>query len=95
MLKVSFELLIKCVLLVKLVSLTEKNIHHNMSSFSEPVGLGYLKTQAIEFVNYNKRQMSRIYPSGARANSSNYMPQVCNFLKMFHKVLTMHLYTFI
>ncbi|XP_023030039.1 no receptor potential A isoform X1 [Leptinotarsa decemlineata] len=54
----------------------EKNIHHNMSSFSEPNGLNYLKTQAIEFVNYNKRQMSRIYPSGARANSSNYMPQV-------------------
>lgn len=54
----------------------KKNIHHNMSSFSEPAGLNYLKTQAIEFVNYNKRQMSRIYPSGTRANSSNYMPQV-------------------
>lgn len=54
----------------------EKNIHHNMSSFSETVGLGYLKTQAIEFVNYNKRQMSRIYPKGARVDSSNYMPQV-------------------
>ncbi|XP_076255702.1 no receptor potential A isoform X1 [Rhynchophorus ferrugineus] len=54
----------------------QKNIHHNMSSFSEPAGLNYLKSQAIEFVNYNKKQMSRIYPSGARANSSNYMPQV-------------------
>ncbi|XP_047740285.1 1-phosphatidylinositol 4,5-bisphosphate phosphodiesterase [Hyalella azteca] len=54
----------------------EKNIHHNMSSFSETAGLGYLKTQAIEFVNYNKRQMSRIYPKGARVDSSNYMPQV-------------------
>ncbi|XP_047485673.1 1-phosphatidylinositol 4,5-bisphosphate phosphodiesterase-like [Penaeus chinensis] len=54
----------------------EKNVHHNMSSFSETMGLGYLKTQAIEFVNYNKRQMSRIYPKGARVDSSNYMPQV-------------------
>ncbi|XP_071056681.1 1-phosphatidylinositol 4,5-bisphosphate phosphodiesterase isoform X2 [Onthophagus taurus] len=54
----------------------QKNIHHNMSSFSEPVGLNYLKSQAIDFVNYNKKQMSRIYPSGTRANSSNYMPQV-------------------
>lgn len=54
----------------------EKKIHYNMSSFSEPLGLTLLKQQAIEFVNYNKRQMSRIYPSGARANSSNYMPQV-------------------
>lgn len=54
----------------------KKNIHHNMSSFAETAGLGYLKSQAIEFVNYNKRQMSRIYPKGTRADSSNYMPQV-------------------
>lgn len=54
----------------------KKNIHHNMSSFAETTGLGYLKSQAIEFVNYNKRQMSRIYPKGTRADSSNYMPQV-------------------
>jgi phosphatidylinositol phospholipase C beta len=47
-----------------------------MSSFAETAGLGYLKSQAIEFVNYNKRQMSRIYPRGTRADSSNYMPQV-------------------
>uniref|UniRef100_UPI0037E900AF 1-phosphatidylinositol 4,5-bisphosphate phosphodiesterase beta-4-like isoform X2 n=1 Tax=Semicossyphus pulcher TaxID=241346 RepID=UPI0037E900AF len=54
----------------------EKNIYHNMSSFNESVGLGYLKTNAIEFVNYNKRQMSRIYPKGGRVDSSNYMPQI-------------------
>ncbi|XP_073980510.1 no receptor potential A isoform X1 [Rhodnius prolixus] len=54
----------------------QKNIHHNMSSFAENTGIGYLKTQALEFVNYNKRQMSRIYPKGTRADSSNYMPQV-------------------
>lgn len=47
-----------------------------MSSFAETAGLNYLKTSAIEFVNYNKRQMSRIYPKGTRADSSNYMPQV-------------------
>nr|XP_042901648.1 1-phosphatidylinositol 4,5-bisphosphate phosphodiesterase-like [Parasteatoda tepidariorum] len=54
----------------------DKNIHHNMSSFAETAALGYLKSQAIEFVNYNKRQMSRIYPKGTRADSSNYMPQI-------------------
>lgn len=54
----------------------EKNIHHNMSSFAETAALGYLKSQAIEFVNYNKRQMSRIYPKGTRVDSSNYMPQI-------------------
>ena len=47
-----------------------------MSSFAEPAALGYLKTQAIEFVNYNKRQISRIYPKGTRVDSSNFMPQV-------------------
>lgn len=55
---------------------SEKNIHHNMSSFSETAALNYLKTSSVEFVNYNKRQMSRIYPKGTRADSSNYMPQV-------------------
>ncbi|XP_055374777.1 1-phosphatidylinositol 4,5-bisphosphate phosphodiesterase isoform X1 [Condylostylus longicornis] len=53
----------------------KKNIHHNMSSFSETAAMNYLKTNAIDFVNYNKRQMSRIYPKGSRADSSNYMPQ--------------------
>lgn len=47
-----------------------------MSSFSETAALNYLKTSSVEFVNYNKRQMSRIYPKGTRADSSNYMPQV-------------------
>ncbi|XP_041450456.1 1-phosphatidylinositol 4,5-bisphosphate phosphodiesterase isoform X1 [Drosophila obscura] len=54
----------------------EKNIAHNMSSFAESAGMNYLKQSSIDFVNYNKRQMSRIYPKGTRADSSNYMPQV-------------------
>ncbi|XP_071962625.1 1-phosphatidylinositol 4,5-bisphosphate phosphodiesterase beta-4-like isoform X2 [Antedon mediterranea] len=54
----------------------ERNIHHNMSSFNEAVGLGYIKNNCIEFVNYNKRQMSRIYPRGGRVDSSNYLPQI-------------------
>lgn len=59
----------------------ENNIHYNMSSFAETAGMNYLKQQAIDFVNYNKRQMSRIYPKGTRADSSNYMPQVSIYLK--------------
>ena len=31
---------------------------------------------SAEYVNYNKRQLSRIYPAGTRVNSSNYNPQV-------------------
>ncbi|KAF4532029.1 hypothetical protein B566_EDAN015008 [Ephemera danica] len=54
----------------------EKNIHHNMSSFAETAGLSAIKNNGIDFVNYNKRQMSRIYPKGTRVDSSNYMPQI-------------------
>ncbi|ESO09820.1 hypothetical protein HELRODRAFT_92027 [Helobdella robusta] len=54
----------------------EKNIHYQMSSFNESAAIGCLKQAAIEFVNYNKRQMSRIYPKGGRVDSSNYMPQI-------------------
>ena len=54
-----------------------------MSSFAEPAALGYLKSQAIEFVNYNKRQISRLYPKGARVDSSNFMPQVCYVYFLF------------
>lgn len=31
---------------------SERGIHYHMSSFNENTGLGYLKTQAIEFVKY-------------------------------------------
>ena len=60
-----------------------------MSSFAEPAALGYLKSQAIEFVNYNKRQISRLYPKGARVDSSNFLPQVwyVHFLFLFWSVL--------
>ena len=54
----------------------ERNIHYHMSSFSENVALQHLRQNPIEFVNYNKRQMSRIYPKGGRVDSSNYMPQI-------------------
>lgn len=41
--------------------LPEKNIHHNMSSFNESVGLGYLKTNAIEFVKYPLRNHVKMF----------------------------------
>ena len=30
----------------------------------------------MEMVNYNKRQMSRVYPKGGRVDSSNFQPQI-------------------
>nr|XP_017523223.2 1-phosphatidylinositol 4,5-bisphosphate phosphodiesterase beta-2 isoform X3 [Manis javanica] len=35
-----------------------------------------LSKGAVQFVDYNKWQMSRIYPKGTRMDSSNYMPQM-------------------
>ena len=54
----------------------EENCSYKMSSFAEATALGYLKAYAIELVNYNKKQLSRIYPKGQRFDSSNFMPQV-------------------
>ncbi|BFZ12494.1 hypothetical protein BsWGS_15532 [Bradybaena similaris] len=47
-----------------------------ITSFVETQGTSLLKEFPVEFVNYNKRQMSRIYPRGTRVDSSNFMPQV-------------------
>ncbi|XP_013393655.1 1-phosphatidylinositol 4,5-bisphosphate phosphodiesterase beta-4 [Lingula anatina] len=54
----------------------EKNIHFHMSSFNENTALGLLRNSCYELCDYNKRQMSRIYPRGGRVDSSNYMPQI-------------------
>lgn len=47
-----------------------------MSSFDERQATTLLKERPIEFVNYNKHQLSRVYPAGTRFDSSNFMPQV-------------------
>ena len=55
----------------------ERNKSYEMSSFVETVAVSRIKKDPIEFANYNKRQLSRIYPKGTRVDSSNYNPQVC------------------
>lgn len=47
-----------------------------MSSFDEKQATMLLKERPIEFVKYNKHQLSRVYPAGTRFDSSNFMPQV-------------------
>ncbi|XP_041352677.1 1-phosphatidylinositol 4,5-bisphosphate phosphodiesterase beta-1-like [Gigantopelta aegis] len=49
---------------------------YEISSFVETQGTALLKEFPVEFVNYNKYQLSRIYPRGTRVDSSNFMPQV-------------------
>ena len=40
----------------------ERNRSYEMSSFVETQTLNLLKENPVEFVNYNKRQLARVYP---------------------------------
>ncbi|KAB0404135.1 hypothetical protein E2I00_008888, partial [Balaenoptera physalus] len=53
-----------------------KNKCFEMSSFVETKAMEQLTKSPMEFVEYNKQQLSRIYPKGTRVDSSNYMPQL-------------------
>uniref|UniRef100_A0A3B3YPB7 1-phosphatidylinositol 4,5-bisphosphate phosphodiesterase n=1 Tax=Poecilia mexicana TaxID=48701 RepID=A0A3B3YPB7_9TELE len=57
---------------------TSKKINRSfqMSSFVETKALEQLTKSPVEFVEYNKLQLSRIYPKGTRVDSSNYNPQL-------------------
>uniref|UniRef100_A0A8C7W282 Phosphoinositide phospholipase C n=1 Tax=Oncorhynchus mykiss TaxID=8022 RepID=A0A8C7W282_ONCMY len=48
---------------------------YEMSSFSESKARKLAKDTGAEFVHHNSRQLSRVYPSGMRTDSSNYNPQ--------------------
>ncbi|KAM7371659.1 hypothetical protein PAMP_008876 [Pampus punctatissimus] len=54
---------------------TSQKPPNEMSSFSESEALRHIKDSGKLFVRHNSRQLSRIYPSGQRLQSSNYDPQ--------------------
>ena len=56
-----------------------------MSSFHEEKGLGFIRSKPKDYVRYNLKQNSRVYPAGSRIASSNYMPQVSNNKASFSK----------
>jgi phosphatidylinositol phospholipase C beta len=58
-----------------LLHITGKNRSYEISSFVETEGSRLLKERPVDFVNFNKRQLTRIYPKGTRVDSSNYLPQ--------------------
>ncbi|KAH9629700.1 hypothetical protein HF086_001513 [Spodoptera exigua] len=62
----------------------KKNRFYEMSSFDEKQATTLLKERPIEFVNYNKHQLSRVYPAGTRFDSSNFMPQVTMTQEIFY-----------
>ena len=45
-----------------------------MSSFGEAKAIKFAKTDCRAILEYNQRQLSRIYPAGARIDSSNLNP---------------------
>jgi len=49
---------------------------YEMSSFVETTALTQLKNDPLEFVKYNKFQLSRVYPKGTRVDSSNFLAQI-------------------
>ncbi|NXK93129.1 PLCB2 phosphodiesterase, partial [Formicarius rufipectus] len=54
----------------------QKNRSYVISSFTELKAYDLLSKFPVQFVEYNKRQMSRVYPKGTRMDSSNYLPQM-------------------
>ncbi|XP_017505055.3 1-phosphatidylinositol 4,5-bisphosphate phosphodiesterase delta-4 isoform X1 [Manis javanica] len=48
---------------------------YEISSFSETKARSLIKEAGNEFVQHNTWQLSRVYPSGLRTDSSNYNPQ--------------------
>ncbi|XP_071072225.1 1-phosphatidylinositol 4,5-bisphosphate phosphodiesterase delta-4 isoform X2 [Dasypus novemcinctus] len=48
---------------------------YEISSFSESKAKSLIKDTGNEFVQHNTWQLSRVYPSGLRTDSSNYNPQ--------------------
>jgi len=47
-----------------------------MSSFGEAKAMKFSKMDTLALLQYNQRQLSRIYPAGARIDSSNYNPVI-------------------
>ncbi|XP_072289087.1 1-phosphatidylinositol 4,5-bisphosphate phosphodiesterase delta-4 [Eucyclogobius newberryi] len=70
-----------CVVYCKSVhfrSFKHSRIHskfYEVASFTESKSRKQLKEAGAEFVNHNAHQLTRIYPSGFRTDSSNYNPQ--------------------
>uniref|UniRef100_A0A669ESA2 Phosphoinositide phospholipase C n=2 Tax=Oreochromis TaxID=8139 RepID=A0A669ESA2_ORENI len=70
-----------CVVYCKSVHFTSfkhSRIHskfYEVASFTESKARKHLREAGAEFVHHNSRQLSRVYPSGFRTDSSNFNPQ--------------------
>jgi phosphatidylinositol phospholipase C beta len=69
--------LVNYIVPVRFVTFTraeERKRSYEISSFAEDKAQNLIRDSAKEFVAYNQRQLSRIYPRGTRFDSSNYNP---------------------
>ncbi|XP_056157049.1 1-phosphatidylinositol 4,5-bisphosphate phosphodiesterase delta-4 [Lampris incognitus] len=63
---------------VRFNSFKHSRIHskfYEVSSFTESKARKHLRDAGTEFVHHNSRQLTRVYPSGFRTDSSNFNPQ--------------------
>ena len=84
-------------MLIEYIFISGKNRSYEMSSFVETHSLSLLKESPMEYVNYNKRQLSRVYPKGTRVDSSNYLPHQfwnagCQLVALNYQTLGKHLF---
>ena len=71
--EVSLNVCVMCLVSPAVSTATGK--YFQMSSFGESSAVKYSsRNQCSGFMLYNKKQLSRIYPSGRRVDSSNYNP---------------------
>lgn len=73
---------------------TERACYRDMSSFPETKAEKYVnKAKGKKFLQYNRLQLSRIYPKGQRLDSSNYDPLplwICLFRTLLMSGLIRH-----
>ncbi|CAG7784840.1 unnamed protein product, partial [Allacma fusca] len=58
-------------------SFADSKIHgkpYHSSSFAESKALKLISEQGAEFVEFNKRQIAKVFPAGSRTTSSNFNP---------------------
>lgn len=58
-----------------LLSSSAANCSWQVSSLSETKAHQVMQQKATSFIHFNQRQLSRIYPSSYRVDSSNFNPQ--------------------
>uniref|UniRef100_A0A0N5BGB9 1-phosphatidylinositol 4,5-bisphosphate phosphodiesterase n=1 Tax=Strongyloides papillosus TaxID=174720 RepID=A0A0N5BGB9_STREA len=60
--------------LTSFVDASNKGISSELYSMNEVRAIELLKNEGEQFVEHNKRQITRVFPKGSRIDSSNFMP---------------------